>query len=321
MAGIAAWNLHARPGRLLSTWVGNYGDLVEAARQAVTTGAPVDGLAPLEGGLTHDVFAADAGGEKLAIKVYRSWERSEPEREWRAMKALEDLDLGPRPVWFSPPDGRHPPVVVMSWVEGQGRHAGELDPDDLATIVAAHRALHRLSADSVPPAISNSLTAIARTLEMMSTWDDAAPHLRDEPQKVHAAGRAARCWLELEEPDLFAGGPPEVLGRGDPNLTNYLWVGERVTMIDFEDAGGIDPAIELADFFEHASSRALSPNYWSLLCDLYELDEAGRRRAQAGRNLLACFWLAVLHRRASRGAEPVNLTLQEQAERVIELLG
>lgn len=278
----------------------------------------MDGVARLGGGLTHDVFEADAGGERLAIKVYRSWERSEHEREWWALGALVDLGLGPRPVCSSPPGEGPAPVVVM---DGENRHAGDLGPADLAAIACSHRALHGLSFDAGLAAISHPLAALERTREMMCSWDDAAPHLRDEPPQVHAAAYAARRWIEGEDPDLLAGEPIQVFGRGDPNLTNYLWVGKRVTMIDFEDAGLTDPAMELADMFEHASSRALSPGYWGLMCDLYELDQPGRRRARAGRRLLACFWLAVLHRRASRGTEPVNLTLRQQSERVMELLG
>lgn len=299
----------------------DHGELVEAARRAVSTGAPVDGVTPLRGGLTHDVFEAHAGGDKVAVKVYRSWDRSEPEREWRTLSLLVGLGIGARPLRFSPAGEDGPPVLVMGWAEGQSRDAGDLGSNDLAVVVAAHKALHRVPLDSFPPAISHPLAALGRTREMMSSWDDNASYLRDEAPSVHAAGRAVFRWLELEDPDLLAGDPPEVFGRGDPNLTNYLWTGDQVTMVDFEDAGGTDPAMELADFYEHASSRALSAHCWSLMCDLYELDRSGRRRAWAGRRLAACFWLAVLHRRASRGAKPVNLTLREQAERVIELLG
>ena len=301
--------------------MGKFGDLIGAARHAVESADPVPGLFRLSGGLTHDVFEADAAGERLAIKVYRSWERAEPDREWQALCALGELGLGPKPVFFSPGATGERPVVVMGWLPGRSRGAADLDAEDLAAIVGAHRALHRLSVRSTHQAQGDPLTVLGRIREMMSSWDDAAPHLQDQPAEVHAAGKAAQRWLEDDEPDLFAGTVLEVFGRGDPNPTNYLWMERRVTMIDFEGAGLTDPALELADLFEHAGSRALSPGYWPLGCDLYELDRPGRLRARAGRNLAACFWLAVLHSRARHGAEPLNLTLPEQAARVVELLG
>lgn len=301
--------------------MGDFDSLVEAARLAVRSGRAVPGLEPVTGGLTHNVFRADTGNDRFAIKIYRSWERGEPDREWQALCALGELGLGPKPVSFSPASGEERPVVVMGWVAGRSRDAADLAVEDLVAIVSAHRALHRLQINSTHQAQGDPLTVLGRIREMMSSWDDTAAHLRDQPAEVRAASLLARRWLERGEPDLLAGTPLEVFGRGDPNLTNYLWVERRVTMIDFEDAGISDPAFELADLFEHASSRALSQAHWSVLCDLYDLDAPGRRRARAGRNLMACFWLAVLHRRALRGADPVNLTLAEQAARVLELLG
>jgi aminoglycoside phosphotransferase (APT) family kinase protein len=297
------------------------GGLIASARQAVRGDGPACGLEPLRGGLTHDVFKADDGGQRVVIKVYRSWQRGEPDREWQALWALTELGLAPRPVFFSPAVGTEPPVIVMGLVAGQSRDAAEIGVEDLAAVVTAHRALHRLPVNTTHQPQADPLTVLGRIREMMSSWDAVATHLREQPRDVHAAGTAVQRWLRDDDPDLFAGDPPLVFGRGDPNLTNYLWVEQLVTMIDFEEAGTTDPAFELADMFEHANSRALSPDYWPVLCDLYNLDGPGLLRARAGRKLTACFWLAVLHRRARRGAEPVNLTLVDQAARVLELLG
>lgn len=298
--------------------MGAKGDLVEMARQAVRTGETVEGLTPLSGGLTHDVFAVE--DRDLVVKVYRSWGRSEPAREWQTLCAVVELGLGPTPVSLTPADGVEPPVVVMGRVRGQDRPACDLRPDDLAAIAEAHRAFHRLSMrrDQLP--VSHPLTVLKRTQDLISSWEESEIP-SDRADEINAAGDKARRWLQDGTQDLLVGASDEVFSRGDPNLTNYLWMDDGLILIDFEDAGIADPSIELADFFEHASSRGLLPEYWSVMCDLYGLDQRGRLRADAGRKLLACFWLAVLYRRYRDGAGPVNLTLEDQAVRVLALLG
>src|SRR4051812_6339622 len=122
-----------------------FGDVVDAARHAVRRGHPSSRLEPLKGGLLHDVFKADAGLSSVAVKVYRSWERGEPDREWQALCALADLELGPKPLSFSAAAGGEPPVVVMGWVPGHSRGAVDINSEHLAAIVNAHRAVHGLS--------------------------------------------------------------------------------------------------------------------------------------------------------------------------------
>ena len=82
----------------------------------------------------------------------------------------------------------------------------------------------------------------------------ARPTLGDDPVVARAHATAA-AWLEREPPERHGhAGHPAVLGHGDPCLANYLWDGDRIRLIDFEDCGPSDRAFELAILTEHISA-------------------------------------------------------------------
>ncbi len=80
------------------------------------------------------------------------------------------------------------------------------------------------------------------------------PDLGDDPlvQAAYAAGVDWLTWA-VAVPGDPAGRQP-VFGQGDANLANFLWDGERVRMVDFEDSGLSDRAFELAVLVEHISA-------------------------------------------------------------------
>src|SRR5262245_59556183 len=98
-----------------------------------------------------------------------------------------------------------------------------------------------------------------------------AQDLGDDPvvRAAHSAGLTWLYWAAGESERLAgqgsyadpgggsrAGGQglPAVFGQGDTNLANFLWDGERVRIVDFEDSGLSDRAFELAVLVEHLSA-------------------------------------------------------------------
>jgi thiamine kinase-like enzyme len=62
---------------------------------------------------------------------------------------------------------------------------------------------------------------------------------------------------------------PAVFGRGDPNPANSLWDGVRLGIVDLENAGWTDRAVDLADLVEHArllAARRMFAFFWLALC-------------------------------------------------------
>src|SRR4030095_6470747 len=94
-----------------------------------------------------------------------------------------------------------------------------------------------------------------------------------------------------------------VLGHSDPNLANYLWDGERVRIVDLEDAGHSDLAYELATLVEHRSARDTD---WDCFLARFDVHPA---HLLASRRLAAALWLRFLAGRRSAAI------VEEQAER------
>jgi aminoglycoside phosphotransferase (APT) family kinase protein len=112
---------------------------------------------------------------------------------------------------------------------------------------------------------------------------------RPAGDEVEAAYDAALSWWEGPDPDLLRIVPADpILAQRDANLANYLWDGERVRIVDFEDAAISDPADELALMIEHISARELDAGD---IVDRFTVDPS---RLLAARRVWAMFWLRLL---------------------------
>ena len=155
------------------------------------------------------------------------------------------------------------------------------------------------------------------------------PPRRYAPAEAYALGRswfaaatrpAGIAGQAFDAVLAFLGQPPlpepaeTICGHSDSNLANYLWDGQLVRIIDFEDAGSSDVAYELATLVEHLGAR---DTHWTGFLSRFEVDP---QRLRHGRILLALLWLHLLlpgnaaHRRNPPG------TLEAQARRLLDLL-
>lgn len=180
--------------------------------------------------------------------------------------------------------------------------------------------------DGVDAGQQAALAASLRQLWSVPCAD--LPARRDHPAEIHALMTERTAGLDLPGSvaeavhaarSFLAGlhlGPAgnTVLGHADPNLANYLWDGQRIRIVDFEDAGQSDPEFELADLVEHLSAQRAD---WTEFLTMFDLD--GDRLLDA-RRLYAIFWLNML--RPGGPAERRNPpgTLNQQAERLLNLL-
>jgi hypothetical protein len=251
---------------------------------------------------THDLTFSGT----VLTKRYRSWSRGEHHREWLVLQHVHRYarDLVPRPL--AADLDADPPSLTMTVVPGQPLH-GALDTGRLDALVAAIRRLWAVPHKGLPT---------------VGSWRDGldfARRLTAGPRPAGglaaAAYDAAVAWWDGPDPAILVAPPPTtVLGHGDPNLANYLWDGERVRIVDFEDAGARDPAAEVAILVEHLSARAVDSDD---LCARFEVDPV---RLRANRRLWAMFWLRLLL--PGGPAEPRNPpgTAQVQARRLLTLL-
>ncbi|MFC6157756.1 phosphotransferase [Kribbella jiaozuonensis] len=98
------------------------------------------------------------------------------------------------------------------------------------------------------------------------------------------------------------------------HLTNYLWDGARIRIIDFEDAGLGDRTVKLANLVEHLSGRETD---WTPLVRRFAPDP---ERFRAARCLWAGFWLTLIGPGGPSAHRNPPGTAEAQAERVLRLV-
>jgi hypothetical protein len=254
--------------------------------------------------VTHTHTLTFAAG--TVTKRYTSWNRGEPRREWAALQHIHRHapDLAPQPITADLDNV--PPTVTMTVVPGQPMNAN-LTQSQIRALTTAIRGLWAIPLDdptNLPP------------------WCDDLPFARrltNEPRPTEptaaAAYDAALAWWNGTDPALLRTPPrTRILGHRDPNLTNYLWDGHRVRIVDFEDAAISDPATELAILVEHLSTRRLNPN--TLIAHL----DVDHQRLRAARRLWAMFWLWLLRPGGPAAHRNPPDTAQAQAQRLLQLL-
>lgn len=232
-------------------------------------------------------------------KRYASWDRGEHHREWAVLQHIHRHAPGLAPQPLAAELAARPPHMTMSMVPGVPL-TGELSAHQTDGLVTAITRLWRVPADGPGIEPWHHDLAFARRL-VDGPRPDSAP--------TAAAYDAALAWWEGPDPGLLRTRPRvSVLGHRDPNLANYLWDGERVRIVDFEDARGSDPATEVALLAEHVSTRELDTER---LCARFDADP---RRLLAARRLWAMYWLSVLLARHALDQA------SSQAERVLAVL-
>jgi hypothetical protein len=293
-------------------------DLVRRARAA--TSSPVGdperfGLVRLDGGMTHDVFVPEADAS-VVLKVFRGGEDGTQSRnEWDALVALAGSGIAPRPVHFAHGDR---PVVVMERALGSSVRDSAMAAGHASALGGAHRRVQDFAIDR-SPGIPHAGLLAARSALLRDQPDGAGAPEERAPRVVERAWSAARNWAAGGDVDALGSPDRLVFSRGDPNLSNYLWSENGLVLIDWENCGYNDPALQLADMAEHASTRALSEEFWARVADATELSPAERRRVAPGRRAMACFWRVLIERRHALGL-PTTVTREGQAQRTLAVL-
>ncbi|MBN1285887.1 MAG: phosphotransferase [Anaerolineae bacterium] len=262
-------------------------------------------LRPVEGGLNNVVYAFQCDGQRCCVKLYKVDERCRAEREWRALTLLTGQGYAhhPQPYYYDP--AAHPPAVVMAFVEGYHLGRRSLSRAQLAALAGALRAMHAIT----PASSGAALWPIAGNVSMILA------RLRSYPADAPAAAGVKR-WLDGPDPPLLAQPAPEVFSRGDPNLANCLWDGAHIRIVDYENSGWGDRALDLAEIVEHVQSRGTPDDAWRWFVEQFDLSEAGQRRFAAARRMACLHWLEIGRR---RGTNPA--WIETQAQRVQRLHG
>lgn len=248
---------------------------------------------------------------------------AKPQREWRALTLLAEFAPGLAPVPVSEDIANDPPTIRMARLPGEPLAGQVITARHLDGIAVALCRLHTcLPADvlaSVPPmpwlaeGVANrmrSLTSGSRPPDNDSTAR-RKPHR--QPSEVLLAFETARRWLDQTAQP--AGQPVPVFGQSDGNLDNFLWDGQHVRIVDFEDSGRSDRAFELAVLVEHISVWHDAGIEAGLLLDRFALTGEQSARVLFFRRAFAIYWLSVLRNRPDHAD-----VLARQASRLLALM-
>ncbi|MFI6596488.1 phosphotransferase family protein [Nonomuraea sp. NPDC050536] len=235
----------------------------------------------------------------VVTKRYADADAGAAAREWRALNLLAEHAPGLAPV----PLGFDGEAITMSRLDGVPVRGMATRPaEELAKALSALHAVVPPADLPVRPWHAEQLKA--QVLEWCTAW-----HPRD-PLADLAVAEGAR-WLESWRPREPA---PPAFGAGDGNLANFLWDGERVRILDFEDSGRSDRVFELAEVSEHVASWVDGEVNILPYCELSETEE---RRLRECRRLQALTWLFLL---SGEGPRNPPGTFARQVRRVLERL-
>lgn len=272
---------------------------------AIRAGSEEVAARPLTGGMNHSVFAVTLpDGTPACCKLFRTDDGAD-EREWNALRLLEDARVG-----FAPMPLYHEPgAVLMSFVDGDGLGQRRLDATQMQILADQLDRLYRIP---VPASVPTG-GGLAAGVERIRRYHGAVTS--DDPA-LAAAGR----WLATSEPDELAGLDLPVFGRGDPNLANCLWSPPTMTFVDWEHSSRTNRAFELGDLIEHVQSRATPDATWGDFVETFELTRTERHTLALARRLMSVFWLLILQPGQPGFAVNPPETRAAQSERVLALL-
>jgi hypothetical protein len=284
--------------------------------------------------LTHQVSVDPA--RRVVVKRFVQAHRGEADREWRALTLLADHAPGLAPEPILADLAANPPVIEMSLLPGEPLGGQPLTAEQESALVRALGQLWQSVPVSrvvpLPGEAGNDaqLVSVVRRLAVQAQDPGNDPVVR----AAHSAGLNWLAWAVSENGRLAGqnsdagpgGGRPgwpglsAVFGQGDANLANFLWDGERVRLVDFEDSGPSDRAFELAVLVEHVSAWSDSGLDAGVFVRAFELSAAERSRLADCRRLAALFWLLNLRPGGNASSRNPPGTLRRQAERLLALL-
>jgi aminoglycoside phosphotransferase len=258
---------------------------------------------------THEIAVVGAHVEKR----FRAGEQAKARREWAALTLLAEFAPGLAALPVSADTEAPRPYVRMTRLPGEpwsGRSPTARRLDGLA--VGLDR-LHFCLPPEVLAEVRPQRWVAEGMANRMRALTAGSPPPYDDAPETRSAFAAARRWLDRT--DGPGGQAVPVFGRGDANLDDFLWDGERIRTVDFEESGRSDRAFELAALVEHVSVWHDAGVEAAQLLDRFDLDTEQSARVLFFRRTFAVHWLYVVHRRPDHAGVPPR-----QAERLLTLL-
>lgn len=227
-----------------------------------------------------------------------------PQREYGALNLLKHLDIAPQPVHVAPPVGTRGPLVIYEFMAGEmwDRHsptAGELNQlADLWLTMNAVEDDNLWLARSMEHSLSEIVERFSVTFQRYADWVEA-----DFPQGRAAARLCQEMWAQRRQvlPELVNQKPVLCFCRSDPRFANVIRRPDnRLGLIDWEDSGLLDSALDLADLITHPNQEDLvSQAQWQAFLQPYIAERSRHdpglaRRMHLYLAIVPVFWLTII---------------------------
>jgi aminoglycoside phosphotransferase len=270
--------------------------------------------------VTDHVVSRTSDG--LMLKQYRPNAGDLPHREWLALQILHEYAPGLAPEPVAADLDATPPSVTMTALPGEALGGQPLSSAELHGIGAALDRMHTCVPQQVLADVRLRAHSPRKALRDTTGRLAAQPRPGNDAVTARAYDEALRWLAEPETYQLLSVEPSRaVLARADHNLTNFLWDGGRVRLVDFEYAGRSDRCDELAELVEHISARCTPDDVWQQFLHELDLSRDERARLLTIRRLLAAMWFFMLLPGQDGARRNPPGTLRKQAQRTLELLG
>ncbi|MBI5080674.1 MAG: aminoglycoside phosphotransferase family protein [Chloroflexi bacterium] len=224
---------------------------------------------------SNNLYDVQANHTHWILKEYLKedeWEES-PCREFEALNLLKPLGIAPRPLFFEPLSSSHKPLVAYEFMAGEMWDRCRPTETQLAQLARAWLAMNTLPTENLWRSRGfDSLTSLETRLLAR------AQHYRAWVESEFPSGRRAAEILltecERRHPifaELSADQPPLCFCRADPRFANVIQQPNgEIGLVDWEDSGLRDPAIDLADLITHPNQEdLLAPDEWNAFFQLY----------------------------------------------------
>ncbi len=251
---------------------------------------------------SNRLYDLRAAGRHFIAKEYLKPDELEtaPAREFQALHRLAELDIAPRPIFYDPGLA---PVVVYEFMAGEMWNRQRPSPAQLGQLAALFAQLHSISTEGLWTSRAYEQTLAARKMGIKASfqgyaaWAETAPHL--QPLVEICDGLLLKYDLIAQE--LADYRPPLTFCRLDSRFANVIArPGGRLGLVDWEDSGLGDPALDLADLRMAANQEDLLDGVgWEALIRPYLATRASQdptleRRLKLYVGILAIFWWGLL---------------------------
>jgi aminoglycoside phosphotransferase (APT) family kinase protein len=255
---------------------------------------------------SNNLFEAGNDRQRIVLKEFLKPEEFDesPVREFRALELLSNLDIAPHPRAYYPQNPDRRPLVVYDYMPGQmwdRQTPTKIQLENLAAIwMQTNEVWHDdlwLSRGQEQP-ILQIWRGIKIQFAAYFAWVESEydPALAAVKLCMRLCDDRMEIATELSRSDA-----PLCFCRADPRFANIITRPDgSLGMVDWEDSGLRDPALDLADAMTHPNQEdLLSRSQWKAFLDPYldhrrRMDPAIDQRFHLYQGLLPVWWLSIL---------------------------